>query len=102
MTMINETGGHSVFGVRRSAVVPGSLDRCLAMLEHSNPQQALPLMDAAEEQLERSGLSTALKESGRRRLRNARRYFASDESSAAHWELQQFRRSLIHAGPLLA
>jgi hypothetical protein len=102
--MFNATGQNSKFRSQRlpGAPAPGSLTRCLALLENSNSQQAGQLMDAAEEQLEQSGLPPLLMESGRRRLRNARRYFESDESSAAHWELQQFHRSLLKAGTLSA
>ena len=100
--MFNATGQHSNFRPQRSPGTALSLSRCLALLENSNSQQAAQLMDAAEEQLEQSSLSPVLKESGRRRLRNARRYFESDESSAAHWELQQFHRSLLKAGTLSA
>ncbi|MFM8476469.1 MAG: hypothetical protein ACKOEO_11815 [Planctomycetaceae bacterium] len=100
--MFNATGQHSNFRPQRSPGTALSLSRCLSLLENSNSQQAAKLMDAAEEQLEQSSLPPVLKESGRKRLRNARRYFESDESSAAHWELQQFHRSVMNAGSLSA
>lgn len=100
--MIDLTGEKSVGRLQRNPDPTRSLSRCLELLETSNSQQAVQLMDAAEEQLEQSGLPTVLKESGRRRMRNARRYFESDESSAAHWELRQFHRSLLKAGSLPA